>query len=194
MEFIQKKYSTKHTFTFFDEHFNFAYKEKSGEGDIDLNYADVPNKHSIQIQQNDWLRNVGFLWIAIGVAQIGYALYSEASLSGKGFWLLLGCLCLAWAAFSKIKYSVFRTEKGNIFVINDKNHDSIIEEIKTRKNKQLLDWYGDINPNNELETEINKFKWLAEQNVISQEEAEHKIAQTEILSKESFELPGERLN
>lgn len=194
MEFVQKKRSTKHTFTFHDEYFNFAYKEKSGEGDIDFNYADFPNKSSIQIEQNDWLRNVGLLWIAIGILQLGFALYSQAPLSGKGFWLLIGILCVSWATFSKIKYSVFRTDKGNLFIIHDKTHDTIIDEIRSRKKAQLLRWYGDINPQNELDAEIQKFKWLAEQNVITKEEAERKIAQAELLEKQQFELPGERLN
>ena len=194
MEFTQKKNSTKHKITFYDNYFNFAYKEKSGEGDFDLNYADVPNKHSIQIEQNEWLRNVGFLWIAIGVLQIGYAIYSESSLSGKGFWLLIGCLCLAWATFSKVKYSVFRTEKGNLFLIQDKQHDTIIEEIMSRKKSQLLLWYGEVNPDNELEVEVNKFYWLAEQKALSQEEAEQKIAEAQFLHSDSLGSAKEQLN
>ena len=41
MEFKQKKNSTTHTFTFNNEYLNFAYKEKSGEGDFDINYANI---------------------------------------------------------------------------------------------------------------------------------------------------------
>lgn len=194
MEFVQKKQSTRHTFTFHDEFFNFAYKEKSGEGDIDLNYVDMPEKYSIQIQSNDWLRNVGLLWIVIGVLQFGMALYSQTSLTGKGFWLFIGTLCVLWAYYSKVRYSVFQTDKGNVFVMHDKLHDRILEEVKSRKKGQLLSWYGDINPANDLENEIHKFKWLAEQQVITPQEAEQKIAQAEMMQQESFDLPGERLN
>lgn len=65
MEIVQKKNSTTHTFTFKDDHFNFAYKDKSGSGDTDMHYADFPQKCSIQIEQNDWLKNVGYLWFAV---------------------------------------------------------------------------------------------------------------------------------
>ncbi|MBO1254994.1 hypothetical protein J3L16_04740 [Alteromonas sp. 5E99-2] len=194
MEFIQKKISATHTFTFNEEYLNFAYKEKSGQGDFDINYADIPTKASIQIEQNEWLKNVGLLWIAIGILQVGYALYLQAPLSGKGFWIPIGILCLTWAVFTKIKYSVFKTEKGNIFVIHDKKHDDIVAEFKSRKKMQLIKWYGDVNPENDLNTEINKFNWLAEQNVLSRDEADKKIAQAELLIGEHFELPGERLN
>lgn len=194
MEFIQKKKANKHTFTLHDDYFNFAYEDKSGSGDTDMNYADFPRKSSIQIEQNDWLRNVGYLWIALGIFQLGYAMYSEVPVSGKGFWILIGLACVAWAHLSKVKYTVFQSERGNIFVIQDKNHDQIIGELKSRRKSQLLKWYGDVNPENDLENEIQKFKWLVEQEVISKEESEQKIAMAELLKKNNFELSGEKLN
>lgn len=194
MEFVQKRKANKHTFTLHDDYFNFAYEDKSGSADTDMNYADFPQKSSIQIEQNDWLRNVGYLWIVLGVLQLGYAIYSEASLSGKGFWIVVGAACVLWAYFSKVKYTVFRSQKGNVFVIQNKDHDQIIDELNTRRKSQLLQWYGEVNPENDLESEIQKFKWLVDQDIISKEESEQKIAQVEFLKRDDFELPGERLN
>ena len=194
MEIVQKKGANKHTFTFKEDHFNFAYEDKSGSGDTDMNYADFPQKSSIQIEQNEWLRNVGYLWCALGVFQLAYAIYSEASISGKGLWIIIGLACVAWAHFSKIKYSVFKAERGNLFIIQGKNHDKIINELNVCRKEQLLDWYGEVNPENELEQEIGKFKWLVEQEVISKEESDQKIAQAELLNRENYDLPSERLN
>ncbi|WP_434361242.1 hypothetical protein NF212_22860 [Parasalinivibrio latis] len=191
MELIQKKKSTKLTFTFHDDYFNFAYKEKSGSGDLDFNYADFPQKSSVQIEQNDWLRNVGFLWMALGIFQIAYALYAGDPLSGKGFWLFVGVVCVAWAHFSKIKYSVFRFENGSVLIMQDKSHEIIVEEINKRRKTQLLQWYGEVNPENELSNEIQKFKWLTEQNIMSKEESDKKIAEAEFLHNDNFSLPGE---
>ena len=101
---------------------------------------------------------------------------------------------MLWAYFSKVKYSVFKFERGNVFVIQDKAHDEIIDELNRRRKLQLLSWYGDVNPENDLEHEIQKFRWLADQEVISKEESEQKIAQAELLAKDNYELPGERLN
>lgn len=194
MEFVQKKKSNKHTFTFHEDYFNFAYEDKSGSGDSDINYADFPQKSSVQIEQNEWLRNVGYLWIALGAFQIAYAIYSEASLSGKGFWILIGAACVIWAYFSRVKYTVFRTERGSIFVIQNKNHDQIIHELNERKKLQLLRWYGEVNPENDIENEIKKFKWLLEQGIISKEESEKKIAQAEFLKKDNSDPPGTWIN
>ena len=194
MEFIQKKRGVKQTFTLRDDHFNFAYEDKSGSGDIDLNYVDFPQKSSISIEQNEWLRNVGLLWIALGVAQIGWAILNDLSLSGKGFWLMVGMACVLWAHFSKTRYSVFRTERGNVLVMQNKQHQQIVETLHARRKAQLLDWYGDVNPDNELESEIRKFQWLVEQDVMTQAESEQKIAQAQLLHNSQYESPETKLN
>jgi hypothetical protein len=194
MEFIQKKRGVKQTFTLRDDHFNFAYEDKSGSGDIDLNYVDFPQKSSVSIEQNEWLRNVGLLWIALGVAQIGWAIFNDLSLSGKGFWLMVGMACVLWAHFSKTRYSVFRTERGNVLVMQNKQHQQIVETLHARRKAQLLDWYGDVNPDNELESEIRKFQWLVEQDVMTQAESEQKIAQAQLLHNSQYESPETKLN
>ena len=186
MEIKQKRMSNHHTFTFNDESLNFAFKDKSGADDFDLNYADFPEKSSLSIEQNEWLRNVGILWCLLGGYSIGTAIYKGLPLTGTGFWLFIGLICLVWFALTKTKYSIFKTEAGNVFVIQDSKHDTIISEIDNRKKAQLLRWYGDINLENELENEISKFNWLVKNNVMSQAEAEEKIAQVEFAhSKES---------
>lgn len=180
MKIEQKKLSNRHTFTFGADSFNFAYRDKSGSGDVDMVYADFPLKSSTRIEQNMWLRNVGFLWAVLGLVQMGYALVSARSLSGTGFWLLLGLACLMWAHLSKVTYTVFSAERGSVWVIQDaKSHDQIIDEIQSRKKSQLLALYGDINLDNGLDREVGKFRWLAEQRALSTEEAERRIAQVQ---------------
>ncbi|MGF1727643.1 DUF308 domain-containing protein [Photobacterium nomapromontoriensis] len=190
MKIEQKKRANKHTFTFSDETFNFAFEDKSGADDVDMNYADFPKKSSLSIEQNEWLRNVGLLWCAIGVFQLGYAIYFNAPLTGKGFWLIVGLLCVFFGYFSKVKYSVFKAERGNVFVIHDKNHDIIINEINRRKKNQLLDWYGEVNTENEIDNEIAKFNWLCEQEVLTRKEADTKIAEAEL----AYKIRSERSN
>lgn len=185
MELIQKKFSNKLTFTFKDDYFNFAIKNKSGTDDFDLNYADIPEKYSTLNEQNEWLRNVGLLWCLLGCYRVGSAIYNDYPLSGTGFWLILGAICLIWFACTKVKYTVFKTERGNVLVLKAGNSEQIIAEIKSRKKQQLLKWYGEINLENSIEKEKEKFYWLANNHIISQVEAEEKIAQLEFSHKDS---------
>lgn len=192
MEIVQKKSGNKHTFTFNDDYFNFAYQNKSGSGDIDFDYADIPKKSSIQIEQNHWLKNVGFLWMGLGVLQVAYSVYQGVPL--KILWLTLGALVLFWSYFTKVKYTVLAMDEGSIFVIQDKKHDQIMHELNSRKKIQLLQWYGDVNAENEFEKEKSKFNWLVDQGVMSKQEAEQKIAQLEFMQHDDTESPDEYLN
>ncbi len=184
MEIKQKKLSNQHTFTFNEHSLNFAFKNKSGAEDVDVEYGTFPDKSSLLIEQNDWLRNVGILWFLLGALNIGRAVFSDNPVTGTGLWLFLGIICLIWFAVTKVRYSVFKTETSNIFVIQNGQHDHIIDEISKRKKAQLLQWYGDVNVDNDPESEINKFRWLAEQNVITKVQAEEKIAQVEFAHKD----------
>ena len=189
MEITQKKGAVKHTFIFGDDFLNFAYKDKSGSGDRDVPYGNFPKKSSEVNEFNEWLRNVGLLWIGVSVVLIGLALNNGEPLTGKGFWMMMGLGCVAWAHYTKVVYTVFETEKGGVFIIQNKDHDTILEEIKKRRREQLLKWYGDINPDSTLENETNKYNWLCDQDVISAEEAEQKIAQLEWLHKKEQRSP-----
>ena len=178
MKIDQKKLSNRHTFTFEPERLNFAYRDKSGSGDVDIPYAEFPLKSSTRIDQNLWLRNVGYLWCALGVIQMGIAITNERPLTGTGFWFLLGVGCLLWTHFTKVTYTVFSTDRGSVWVIQDaNNHDRIINEVRLRRKNQLLAWYGDINLESDLDKEVGKFRWLEEQQALTSEEAERRIAQ-----------------
>lgn len=67
MEVIQKKGKNKHTFSLGQEQFQYAYEDASGKGDVEVYYGDLPLKRSEQIEQNDWLRNVGVFSIKLAV-------------------------------------------------------------------------------------------------------------------------------
>ncbi|HOI51947.1 MAG TPA: hypothetical protein PLN02_06180 [Azonexus sp.] len=180
MKIEQKKLSNHHGFTFEADRLNFAYRDKTGSGDIDVPYAEFPCKSSTLIESNQWLRNVGYLWCALGVLQIVYHLYAGERPSG--FWLLLGLGCLLWVRMTKVVYTCYRTQYGNVLVIQDGNaHDRIIEEILDRRRRQLLAMYGEVNPENSLEQEVGRIRWLEELQVFSREEAERRIAQLELL-------------
>lgn len=98
------------------------------------------------------------------------------------------------AYLSKTKYSVFRTENGIIPIIQDKYHDQIINEINKRKKAQLLEWHREIYPDNTYENEIEKFRWLVEEEAMNTREAEEKIQQVKALQMNSFPISSKKLN
>ncbi len=184
MEIVQKKGKNKYTYSFGQDKLNYAYEEKSGKGDIDLYYGNLSKKTSEYIEQNEWLRNVGILWMVIGIFQSAYGSFTREAFHLDPMWLLIGSACLIWAIITKVTYTVYKTEEANLYIIRDKQHDVIVDELINRRKEQLLSWYADINMENELTSEIDKFKLLAEQEVLSEEESKQKIEEVKYYHKE----------
>ncbi|KQP17030.1 hypothetical protein [Pseudorhodoferax sp. Leaf265] len=177
MQFTQKKRSSIHTFDFQTDTLTFEYKDRGGSGEIEASYSDVAGKPSIRIDENTWWRNLGGLWIVIGLLQVGFAIANAEPLAGRGFWLLAGCICLVVFRFTRISYSVFPTSSGTLFVIQgEKHHDTIVKELMERRRSQLKQWYGAINVNGEPDKEIARFRWLVAQKALTQQEADMLIA------------------
>lgn len=178
MKIEQKKLSNRHTFDFQEKSFNFAYKDRSGSGDVDVAYANLSSKSSIKIEDNSWWRNAGYIWCGIGVLNIVFGLTTGQGVAGRAFWLIVGLACLVVYWATRVKYTVLGFEGGSVFIIQDgKTHDSILNELIARRKAQLLSLYGEVDIENDLEREKAKFEYLCQQGVISREEADAKIRQ-----------------
>ncbi|WP_306476575.1 hypothetical protein [Methyloversatilis sp.] len=178
MKILQKKLSTTHTFEFQEKYFNFAYKDRSGSGDVDVAYANLPQKSSIKIDDNTWWRNAGYIWCVIGVLNMGMGIAAGDSVAGRGFWLMVGLICLAVYWATRVKYTVLAFNGGNVFIIQDgKTHDQVLDELMKRRKAQLLSLYGEVDLESDLEREKSKFEFLKDQGVMTQEEADAKIRQ-----------------
>ncbi len=178
MKITQKKLSNVHTFEFNDKFVNFSYKDKTGAGDVDVAYANLSKKTSIKIDDNTWWRNIGLIWIGLGALDVIMGIAGGNSLSGRGFWLAAGLVCLLVYRITRVQYTLINFEGGNLFIIDDgKTHDSILKELMSRRKSQLLSLYGEIDLESTLDREKSKFEYLKEQGVFSDEEAQEKIRQ-----------------
>ncbi len=193
MEFRQKKLSNSIAFELGEDTFNYAFRDSSGAADVDFNYADMPEKSSERIERQDWWRNVGLIWVVVGLVQAGSALMSDAGLQAIPFWLLLGAACLGWYYYSTVRYSVLAFDGGRVYVIRDAQHDAILAELTRRKHAQLRAWYSEIDSRNEPEKEIQKFRWLHKRGALTESEVQAKISllQLPLLSADGEAESGE---
>lgn len=194
MKIVQKKGSNNHTFDLGEDKFNYAVVDKTGSADADIYYANLHSKTQTRIEENEWLRNASFLWMALGLFGIGLQVIYHESFPGKWFWLTVGMVCYAWYRYTRVKYTVFNHGNGNVHVIQDKNHDQIVSELMARRKDQIRKMYGEIDLENDPAREIEKFKWLLEQGVLTKEEADQKIAQVESSISRVVEYPRISLN
>lgn len=176
MEIAQKKFSNKTKFEFRDEDLKYTVQDKSGSQSFSVEYGAIPTDHGDLVERNDWYRNAGVLWFVLGVFII-VSHYLETGTMKWSIWLPVGAICFVMYWVVKTAYVVIDTEKGRLFIIKDEKHDEILKEIDSRRKGQWLSWYGALDLGNDPSNEINKFKWLLDKEVISQEEYNLNIAQ-----------------
>lgn len=166
----QRSFSVKTEFTYGDDDLKYSIEDSSGSESFTVNYASVPaESQNIKIDKNPWFRNAGVLCLIIGIVQ-GLFLISDPDHIRTSIWIISGAVLFAIHAIAKTKYTVLNCDQGNtIFLIRNKSHDKIYDEIKRRRKIQVLGWYGEINFENEPSDEITKFVWLHDQGYISED-------------------------
>jgi len=189
MNYRQKKGSTKTQFDLGTERLQYSVEDSSGKANFALDYEDLPNEASELVEKNTWYRNVGVLWMLLGVFYMGYDFIQTGEIGGY-FWLLVGMATYGFYMLRQTEFTVLSTPRGQVFVVKDDNHDRIIEDLRTRKAETLRQRYGAFNPNNEPEIELRKFRWLNEEGAISDEEYDTVVQQVRLGIKPSSQTPG----
>lgn len=180
MEIIQKKGSVEHSYRFEERFVNFKCDSKTEGFDIDVFYSDISKKTAYSVERNLVLRNIGYLWLVLGAVLVTMSFYTDITLSRVTPHIILGLGCLAWSYYSTIRYTVLPSESGNVFVIQGRDHDRVVGELRNRRKEYFLKTYGDIDTTSTAEREIKKYEWLVDMEVLTREEAEQKIAAVKI--------------
>jgi hypothetical protein len=179
MEITQKKFSNRAKFEFGEESLKYTVKDKSGSHSFTIDYGSIPTDYGEVEERNLWYRNVGYLWILLGIF---FTVYTQK----VSIWIFIGFVCMAVYWLVKTTYTVIDTEKGRLFVIKNHLHDNLMKEIDTRRKKQWYAWYGEVDFGNEPAKELNKFKWLLDNKVISEMEYNENV--NKVISFHKLEL------
>jgi hypothetical protein len=171
MEIRQSRFSNKTAFVFGGEALKYTLKDMNGRQSFSVPYTYIPRDTNELEERNPWFRNVGLFWMLIGVVQVIYRLFETGTLV-PSLWLILGLVCFGIYRIASTRYLVLNTEKGSIFVIHDRKHEEILHELATRRKNQLKTLYGAIDYHNDPSAEMNKFRWLFKEGVITRQELE----------------------
>lgn len=166
----QKKLLNKAVFEFGEEKLTHSIKRGSGTRKFSVHYAAIPLQDIYEVtERNSWYRSAGIFWIVLGCLQMFYGFQSDGGVK-ISFWFLLGIVFIGVYLIATTSYTIFQPEAGNIFIIKDRQHDTIIDELKRRRKQQVLARYGEIDYSNSHQEELNKFQWLFDQEILSEEE------------------------
>lgn len=193
MEFVQKRLATNIRLDLGPMEVRYFVRDNSGERETLIDYANLSGTTRRVFEKNLWLRNVGLMWCVLGVITIGLAVAADRLGVGSAFWLGLGLACLGVFYLTQSRYTVFDSESGAVFVLEDKQHETIVNELVTRRRARLLDLYGDFNPANPIEQERRKYEWLVKEQAMTREEADRRIAMGDGRAR-IIDAPGRLLN
>lgn len=169
MQVIQKHLSNRATFRFGKAQLVYTIRDASGCRSFAVEYGYIPTEASELEERVPWLRDVGIFLTVLGLLLTGVQL-ALGQPPAALIWLPIGLLTLLAYRGLRTRYTVIATEMGRIFVIRDGRHNEVMDELSRRRTAQWRQWYAEVDLDNDPDSEMDKFDWLRERNVISETE------------------------
>lgn len=197
MEIYQKKFSNKVRYRFDDEGVDYRVEDGSGSRSFRVAYAQIGSDRQSLEERNQWLRNVGLLWMALGAVFTGMSLTGESGLK-VSFWLWIGLACFAVYQFRSTRFTIIPTERGNLLVIDGENGQRILDEIDSRRAAYLKREFDFMPEGESPDQHRSRFKWLHRERALSDDELQQRLATVDALEREICvdmkPSPGARIN
>ena len=168
VSYIQKRRDTLIKFDLRTDFVDYDIRDKSGTAGFRVAYGALPHRVDERNYRNEWLRNVGLLWVIIGVILAVLRFSNDGT--PFSIWLPVGLGCLLWYWLTIERYSALETPEGKILVLKDRQHDEIITELVNRRIAELKRRYAFIDHDNDKTSELNKLNWLVDNKVVTEEE------------------------
>jgi hypothetical protein len=197
MEVSQKKHSNKIRYVFGEDELDYYIEDGSGSRSFSVAYSEIGRDRQTLVERNQWLRNVGLLWIALGAVFTGLSLAGDDGLR-VSVWLWVGLACYAVYHFRSTSYTIVPTDRGNLLVIDGVEGQRILDEIASRRAGFLRREYDFMPDGDSPEQCRSRFKWLHREGVLSDDELRQRLATVDALdpqrSPAALPEPGARLN
>lgn len=191
MDFTQRSRTDRATFHFDQDKLIHTRSDSHGAHRVSLPYGSIGMDPRVVTERNGTLFTGAILLLVWGCAQTIHAAW-HGDWSGLLF-LAPGPFCLLLHALSGFTVTYLGSDDGEIAIFHDKNHDLIMAEIRERRKRQLLDWYGNINFANDPEDEIRKFHWLHSQDLINADQLQRIVTTIRNADTHDHECPDDPL-
>jgi len=197
MEINQKKHSNRVRYVFGEDELDYRLEDSSGSRSFSVPYSAIGRDRQTLVERNQWLRNVGLLWIVLGVAFTGVSLAGGQGLK-ISIWLWVGLACYGAYHLFSTRYTIIPTESGNLLVIDGADGQRILDEIASRRADYMRREYDFMPENDTPEQHRHRFKWLHREGVLTEEELKQRLAIVDAMDPGRAAAigpePGARLN
>lgn len=172
----QKRFSTRTRFELGPSDFSYRLDTDDSSRTYRMEYADLSADRETLIERNSWYRNVGLLWIVIGLFS-AVATYLDKQQLSAPIWLWLGIFCYGVYHFRVIRYQIIPAERCNVVIIDDASGIEVIRELQARRSRQLRQRYDYLAVDEHPEQQRNRIEWLAKQGVLDVNEVSARLLQ-----------------
>ncbi len=200
----QRKFGTRLTFQFAADQMLYLIRDYSGERQFSVPYEsiNVLTPASLVVNKVQFYRTL--LVIPIVTIFVSIAIQSSDRTASQYLNLLSLALfaILLIARFLKvfsIKYTTLQMSPvppgagtNSILIMKDKDHATILEEIKLKWKERIRQLHGSINFLNDINKEIAKFTWLKDRAVITEEEFREAVKKLQSYGVQTQPQPSER--
>ncbi|MDP1697032.1 MAG: hypothetical protein Q8L45_04515 [Xanthomonadaceae bacterium] len=186
----QKRFSTRTRFELEESDFSYRLDTEGSSRTYRLEYAELSSDRETLVERNPWWRNVGLLWMLIGVASAAVTYSSKNTLSVP-IWLWLGMICYAVYHFKVIRYQIIPAERCNVVIIDDATGAEVIRELESRRVEQLRQRFDYLAVDEHPEQQRRRIEWLGKQGALDVNEVSARLLQLNALAGASA-LAAER--
>ena len=193
----QKRLAHRTSFTFGPRKLAVRMEDDRAAVAFEQPYEDIPFETRTFTEKMMALRGAAIFFGLVGCYQ-GFAYVMLDAGTGA---LVLSAVQFALAAAaewgyrrSNVSFTVTDTPGGSIFVIQDRQHDDIMAAISDRRRSVLRSIAGDIDPENPVDFEVEKFTWLRDHAVITEDEFAEKLEALGKLSGRTVPTAPRRLH
>ena len=120
------------------------------------------------------LADFSVLWMLIGVVFTALSFGGERPAISLWFWI--GLLCYLIFRLRTTRYTIIPSDKGNLLVIHNSDHDRIVNELETRRADQFRREYDFVPDGDEPDNYRKRLDWLKREGALSDEDVEKRWA------------------
>ncbi|MEM9837742.1 MAG: hypothetical protein AAF830_01165 [Pseudomonadota bacterium] len=175
----QKRMAHRTRFEFRDRSVGVHVEDNQAAVSFDQPYEEIPFETRSFTEKMMALRGAAIFLCLFASYQIFSYFLLEANvgaLIAAGIQLAIAGLAEFGFRRSNVTFTMIDASRGTIFVIDDKAGPDILARIAERRRAALRSAAGEINFENPIDIEVEKFNWLREHDVITAEEHQQKLS------------------
>lgn len=125
-------------FEFGETHLGYSLDGARNRWRFRMDYLGLPKRIPVKMSTSVWLRRLGSLACAIGVVQGGWAAWNGTSMVVGASLCAAGLVSVLLHVRTRRRFTVLKTDAGEIWILCDKRHDQILNELRARRRARML--------------------------------------------------------